>query len=306
MSRHVDISRERLAELLERTSRTFALSIPLLREPTRHQVELAYLLFRIADTLEDATRWSKERQVAELNAFAGLLRDPSVEQAQRLADAWHREPPLDHDDYMELMRETPLVIAAFLELEPAALEQVRQHTLRTTELMAAFCARQNDERVLELESIDELKRYCYAVAGIVGEMLTELFLLGAPALDGTADELRSRAATFGEALQLVNILKDTATDVREGRDFLGGCERSEVFALARRDLGVAQEYVELLRRHEAPRGTVEFTALPVLLAWAALDAVEQNGPGAKVSRLKVAAIVAAMKADLARNRSPFR
>ncbi|ANM31419.1 hypothetical protein ABI59_20325 [Acidobacteria bacterium Mor1] len=306
MSRNAEISRERLAELLERTSRTFALSIPLLREPTRHEVELAYLLFRIADTLEDATLWSKERQVDELNAFADLLRKPSTDEARRLADRWSAEPPLEHDDYMELMRETPLVIAASLELAPAALEQVLPHTIRTTELMAGFCARQNDDRVLELESIDELKRYCYAVAGIVGEMLTELFILGAPPLQDTLEELRSRAATFGEALQLVNILKDTATDVVEGRDFLGGCDRGEVFALARRDLAVAQEYVELLRRHDAPRGTVEFTALPVLLAWATLDAVEEHGPGAKISRLKVAGIVAAMKADLTLGKSPFR
>ena len=41
MSRNAEISRERLAELLERTSRTFALSIPLLREPTRSWDDVA-------------------------------------------------------------------------------------------------------------------------------------------------------------------------------------------------------------------------------------------------------------------------
>ena len=44
----------RLEELLENTSRTFALSIPVLPEPTRRQVMIAYLLFRIADTFTDS------------------------------------------------------------------------------------------------------------------------------------------------------------------------------------------------------------------------------------------------------------
>src|SRR4051812_37988052 len=44
--------------LLLRTSRTFALAIPELPEPLRREVGVAYLLFRIADTFEDANRWA--------------------------------------------------------------------------------------------------------------------------------------------------------------------------------------------------------------------------------------------------------
>jgi farnesyl-diphosphate farnesyltransferase len=103
--------------------------------------------------------------------------------------------------------------------------------------------------------------------------------------------LRERAAAFGEALQLVNILKDTATDVAEGRSFLPrSAPRSEVFALARRDLGTAREYTLALQRAGAPRGIVEFCALPAELAWATLEKVEARGPGSKVSRLEVFAI----------------
>ena len=43
---------------LARTSRTFALAIPALDPRLRHAVGLAYLIFRVADTLEDAARWS--------------------------------------------------------------------------------------------------------------------------------------------------------------------------------------------------------------------------------------------------------
>ncbi len=57
---------EILDDLLLKTSRTFALSIPLLPEPTRREVGIAYLLFRVADTLEDATLWTARRQVEQL------------------------------------------------------------------------------------------------------------------------------------------------------------------------------------------------------------------------------------------------
>ena len=51
-------------DLLQKTSRTFALTIPYLPPPTREEVGLAYLLFRIIDTFEDATRWSPEQRIA--------------------------------------------------------------------------------------------------------------------------------------------------------------------------------------------------------------------------------------------------
>ena len=55
-----------LDHLLQTSSRTFALTIPLLNEPTRREVTVAYLLFRVADSLEDSTRWPRPRKLEEL------------------------------------------------------------------------------------------------------------------------------------------------------------------------------------------------------------------------------------------------
>ena len=165
--------------------------------------------------------------------------------------------------------------------------------------MASFVERSSAGGRLELASLDDLVAYCYAVAGIVGEMLTELFLLAAPALAPAADFLRRRAARFGEGLQLVNILKDSAGDAVQGRRYLPpSVDRAQVFALARRDLETAAAYVRALQRNDAPRGTVAFTALPLLLARATLDRVEQEGPGAKLTRPEVFALVARLEAAL--------
>src|SRR3990167_6069033 len=75
---------DRIQELLLKTSRTFALVIPQLPQPTCREVSLAYLLFRVADTLEDAgARWERARQLEALSQLDGLLRSFSAAQARR-------------------------------------------------------------------------------------------------------------------------------------------------------------------------------------------------------------------------------
>jgi farnesyl-diphosphate farnesyltransferase len=276
-----------LEELLEKTSRTFALSIPVLPEPTRRQVMIAYLLFRIADTFEDAAHWTPPRRIEALREFRALLSDYSPAEARRLSSEWTAARPSPHAGYTELIGEVPLVLDGFFAEDPVAVASVREHVLRSAEGMAGFVARAEGGSPL-VENLGDLKAYCYVVAGIVGEMLTELFLLDRKELSEIGPDLRDRAASFGEALQLVNIVKDSAVDVSEGRLFLpSSLARSEVFALARKDLERAAEYTRRLQASRAPRGIVEFCALPALLARATLAKVERSGPGSKISRLEV-------------------
>src|SRR5580700_1817276 len=73
----VDAVKRRMPDidrLLLRTSRTFALAIPQLPDPLRREVGVAYLLFRVADTFEDATRWPRADRLAALADFERLLR----------------------------------------------------------------------------------------------------------------------------------------------------------------------------------------------------------------------------------------
>ncbi|MEO8056456.1 MAG: squalene/phytoene synthase family protein [Acidobacteriota bacterium] len=293
-----------LLDLLEKTSRTFALSIPPLPEPTRREVTVAYLLFRIADTFEDATHWPPADRIAALGDFGFLLKNGTRAEAERFGQAWTQAGVSRHSGYRELIAETPFVFEAFAALRPEATAILRAHVVRSAEGMARFVAR-TDDRGLTLDSLDDLKAYCYTVAGIVGELLTELFLLKESSLRTQALELRSRARAFGEALQLVNILKDADEDAAEGRRYLPAeVPRAEVFALARRDLDTAGEYIDALHAAGAPAGILEFTALPVALAWAALAKVEERGPGAKVGRPEVFRIARGVRSAIARGERP--
>lgn len=291
-----------LEQLLVATSRTFALAIPLLPEPTRGEVTLSYLLFRIADTFEDAAAWPRALRIEALERFGRLLENPDPAEAAQISRRWAAEVPCEQPGYRDLLAEIPAVLDAFFALRPEAVALIREHTLRTAQGMAGFVARTTDEGELRLRDVPDLQDYCYVVAGIVGELLTELFLLGRPGLAATASFLRERSRAFGEGLQLVNILKDSASDATEGRRYLPeGVDRAEVMALARRDLEAAREYVLALQRAGAERGLVAFNALPVELAYATLDRVETAGPGSKLTRTEVYAIVQRLNSALDRN-----
>src|SRR6185369_1300499 len=127
-------------------------------------------------------------------------------------------------------------------------EAIVRHTLRTAEGMSGFVSDGGEDGSLRLRTLGDLRRYCYTVAGIVGELLTELFIDAAPSLRGARSALWDNAGLFGEGLQLVNILKDANDDAHDGRVYLPpGVDRRDVMALASSDLRAATEYVLTLQ-----------------------------------------------------------
>lgn len=282
----------RLQPLLQATSRTFALTIPLLPEPLQREVATAYLLFRIIDTLEDANRWPAARRVTALTLFGQLLESDDGHEIRNLTAQWLADPPVDVDAYLELLAATPEVIGWHRRLRPAAGEQLRRHLTRSARGMIEIIQRTDESGMLRLQTLQDLRDYCLAVAGIVGEMLTELFLLQCPSLKTVAGDLRARAIEFGEGLQLVNILKDARADAAEGRVYLPAeASLADVFVLARRDLRRAAEYTDLLRTAGADRGLVAFNAINTRLAIATLSLVRDQGAGTKLTRLQVTGLV---------------
>ncbi|MFM9329423.1 phytoene/squalene synthase family protein [Paenibacillus mesotrionivorans] len=64
-------------------------------------------------------------------------------------------------------------------------------------------------------TFEELERYCYLVAGTVGEMLVPI-LQGDPAGRETVES----AVQLGKAMQIVNIIRDVGEDQRRGRRYI--------------------------------------------------------------------------------------
>ena len=145
-------------------------------EPTRQEVGVAYLLFRIIDTFEDATRWPPARRNDALGEFVELISGADRGRAAAATARWTGDPPVEHAGYMELIACTPAVLEWHARLRPEARAQISRHVVRTAKGMAEFVSRSHGKGYLWLETLQDLRSYCLAVAGIVGQMLTELYL----------------------------------------------------------------------------------------------------------------------------------
>lgn len=295
---------DELADLLVRTSRTFALAIPLLDEPLRREVGLGYLLLRVADTLEDAAPWTREARREALAGFESLLLEAPEADAGAMSREWLSRRPSENEGYLDLLGRTPSLLASLDALRPEAGAILRHFVLKTVQGMRRVLAGATAGGQLTLDSLQSLRDYCYIVAGLVGELLTELFVLD-PRLAPFSPHLRSLAPLFGEGLQLVNILKDARQDRQEGRLWLPERVRlQDVERLAGEDLVAAARYVRALHLAGAPRDVLAFTTLPLLLAQATLELLVRDGAGAKVSRAVVTAQMNMLHAALERGMLP--
>ncbi len=205
------------ARLLQGVSRTFALTIPQLPPPLRAVVGNGYLLCRITDTIEDDAGLSPEQKQGFAERFAALAGGgPGAAEFARelhplLTDS---TLPAEH----ELVRDTERVLGITRHLAPA-----QQAALgRCVRIMARGMAehqRPADSRQ-GVADLAALERYCYVVAGVVGEMLTELFCDYSPAMAARREPMMDLAVSFGAALQMTNILKDVWEDRRRGACWL--------------------------------------------------------------------------------------
>jgi len=75
------------------------------------------------------------------------------------------------------------------------------------------------QRTASLEGLpraSDLDSYCYYVAGVVGEMLTDLFCCHSSAIAAQRGALQELSTSFAQGLQLTNIIKDFWEDRSRG------------------------------------------------------------------------------------------
>lgn len=204
------------AAMLKDVSRTFALTIPVLPDALRDVVGNGYLLCRIVDTIEDDPGLSPVQKRRLCTWFADVVRrtaDP-----REFACELHGllAPTVPASERL-LIRETERVIAisdAFTASQRRALEIC---VAIMADGMAEFQERKD---VAGLPTQTDMDRYCYYVAGVVGEMLTRLFCEYSPEMRRHEDRLMALAVSFGQTLQMTNILKDIWEDRDRGACWL--------------------------------------------------------------------------------------
>ncbi len=204
------------AQLLEGVSRTFALTIPQLPVPLAGVVSNAYLLCRIVDTIEDEPALSFHQKHGFCQRFVDVVAGEARAQtlSRELAPLLsERTLPAEH----ELIRALPRVIRVTAGLSPFQRERLRHCVAVMADGMIRF---QRPHSRRGLDDMTQMDRYCYHVAGIVGETLTELFCDYSPEIARHRERLLGLAVSFGQGLQMTNILKDVWDDLERGACWL--------------------------------------------------------------------------------------
>jgi farnesyl-diphosphate farnesyltransferase len=202
--------------ILQRVSRSFALTIPQLPERLRTPVANAYLLCRIADTIEDESALSTAATLTFLRRFVAVVHgkdEPASLVGELLPQLSRRTSAAER----ELVRNMEPVIRVNARLHASQRCAIERCVGVMCEGMHRFRRTASLRGLPHMRALDE---YCYFVAGVVGELLTELFCDYSPKIAQRRDLLHQLDISFGQGLQMTNILKDMWEDRSQGTCWL--------------------------------------------------------------------------------------
>jgi farnesyl-diphosphate farnesyltransferase len=257
--------------ILESVSRTFALTIPLLPNGLEKVVGNTYLLCRIVDTIEDATCVDPTTKQELSTLFIKTVLDHS------LSEQFVREcliALINHPNHNEkdLIENIPRVLRVLQSCDERQRHAVAKCVQIMSEGMSYFHIRQNQ---IGLEDLQEFEKYCYVVAGVVGEMLTTLFALHSPAFAKAISGKESLAIAFGQALQMTNILKDSPEDQLRGVCWKPkGLGQTDLLVIAHQKLEDSLRYICCIPKSEP--GIRQFCFLAFGLAVMTLKQIAQR------------------------------
>ncbi|WP_204798957.1 squalene/phytoene synthase family protein [Paenibacillus sacheonensis] len=241
--------------MLKKTSRTFYIPISQLVIGLKEAVTSAYLCMRAIDEIEDHEQLSDELKVELLLGIHDAFQAAQVTEAlQKLLSP-----------YQAVLPAVTLQLDEWVDLCPSSAAPIVNRYIAKMALQMSEWV-QNGWHIHTEEDLD---RYTYSVAGMVGEMLSELWLWH----DGTQSDL-TKAIAFGRGLQAVNILRNRNEDMKRGVDFFpDGWGFKEMQQYTRRNLQQADSYIADLKEGPA----LKFCKVPLALAHATVNLISVGG-----------------------------
>jgi farnesyl-diphosphate farnesyltransferase len=324
-------SDELVGDLLKQVSRSFYLSLAILPRPLREPLGLAYLLARAADTVADTRLVTRAERIRYLEVLRrACAGDPAG--AGAVAAACGRLQ--DNAPERRLLERVDTVLAAVVHLPDADQARLRATLTTLTNGMLFDLERfpgEDARGLTALETLEDLDRYTYLVAGCVGEFWTDLHMAHRPRL-ARWNPLVMRAAgvRFGKALQMTNVLRDVPADLANGRCYLParelaalGLEPADLLdaegaararPLLHRLLALALDHYDVAWRYTLAIPRAEWRmrlacAWPLLIGQATLEAVAAHDSPLtareplKISRRAVRAILAGSTLAVGSNRA---
>jgi farnesyl-diphosphate farnesyltransferase len=199
------------SDMLRSVSRTFAVSIELLPRPLRDAMTVGYLLFRVADCLEDNPDMPPERKSALLRLWASVLRGEADVDDLTAAIA-----DLDADDpEVRVARSAGEILERLGRLAPEVGRLLVWRVSKTADGMARW--QDHGPWVGDEADLDD---YMHEVAGRVGYLVTDLYAWYAPSIRPMHERLLPLGRQAGLALQTVNVIRGLRSDYSRGWVFV--------------------------------------------------------------------------------------
>lgn len=233
--------------ILGSVSRTFALTIPLLPPAIEMVVGNTYLLCRIVDTIEDAAELNptKKQALSKLFLEAVLGTIPVTTFVEPCLDALKG---YSNTEELDLIAHTPTVLRIFLTFPERDQAAIRRCVSIMSDGMSHFHNLQTPEG---LKDLPEFEAYCYVVAGVVGELLTDIFSHYSPEFAKRIQGHERLAIAFGQALQMTNILKDSPEDRARGVSWKPArISQTVLLKIAYEKLQDSMSYINLLPKNQ--------------------------------------------------------
>jgi farnesyl-diphosphate farnesyltransferase len=244
----------------------------------REPVSLAYLLARASDTLADTAEVSPLERMEWLAGFVGEI---GGEGSDWRADLRRFSEKQSHAGERRLMERLDECFVALDQL-PERQQEIVRDVIRTITGGQHLDVERFREGPAVLADAASLEDYCWRVAGCVGAFWTKIGFetLGDRFSSEDPAVLEESGIAYGKGLQLVNILRDIPTDLKNGRCYLPVKDASDREALmaeaamwrrhSREWLAEGKGYASSLRSRRLRAATV----LPALLGEKTLDLLD--------------------------------
>lgn len=209
--------------ILKQVSRSFYLTMRVLPADMREPVSLAYLLARAADSITDNSHLAAQDKLLHLQNFRAQLNETyRHDRHQALVNSL--EGSVTNHGERRLLSCLPKLYALLKRQSSvdqreiiSVVEILTRGMLQDLEVFGSG----PDDHPHAMEDGQQLDRYCYQVAGCVGEFWTNLLVYHVASLSNwDLPHFRKLGMELGKALQLTNILRDVALDLRNGRCYL--------------------------------------------------------------------------------------
>lgn len=203
--------------LLKNTSRSLYLSVQALPKKIRPAFGIAYLLCRYADTIADTELLPAKHRVHWIEHFPQLIEEQNPEEEKQLVGEISGNTDNPHE--AELIKHLPACLQNYNQVndlqKPFILEVVR-NVCEGMKIDLSYFPHENFTAPKAFANDEDLQHYCRLMGGKPGRFWSQLIYHATP-INMEKEKFYQLGERVGDALQIVNILRDLPKDLRLGR-----------------------------------------------------------------------------------------